>query len=81
VDTFTNPNTKGNRQYATVGIGLRYNVFGLDVAYLWPFAQRHPLENTLRFTLLFDFDAFVSQKDEDKKEKKSNNNDDAAPKE
>jgi hypothetical protein len=52
------------------------------VAYLWPFQQRHPLENTLRFTLLFDFDAFVSQKDEDKKSKRSNgNNEDDAPKE
>jgi hypothetical protein len=79
---FHEPQSKGNRQYATVGIGLRYNVFGLDVAYLWPFLQRHPLENTLRFTLLFDFDAFVSQKDEDKKSKRSNgNNEDDAPKE
>jgi hypothetical protein len=79
---FHEPQSKGNRQYATVGIGLRYNVFGLDVAYLWPFAQRHPLENTLRFTLLFDFDAFVSQKEEDKKSKRSNgNNEDDAPKE
>lgn len=60
---FHEPPTKGNRQYATFGVGLRYNVFGLDVAYLWPFQQRHPLENTLRFTLTFDFDAFVEQKD------------------
>ncbi|MCX6187003.1 MAG: type IX secretion system outer membrane channel protein PorV [Bacteroidetes bacterium] len=77
---FHEPQSKGNRQYATVGVGLRYNVFGLDVAYLWPFAQRHPLENTLRFTLLFDFEAFASQKDQDKKEKKNNENDDS-PKE
>ena len=77
---FHEPQSKGNRQYATVGIGLRYNVFGLDVAYLWPFQQRHPLENTLRFTLLFDFEAFASQKDQDKKEKKNNENDDS-PKE
>jgi hypothetical protein len=66
---FHEPPTKGNRQYATFGVGLRYNVFGLDVAYLWPFAQRHPLENTLRFTLTFDFDAFVEQKDENSKKK------------
>ncbi|MFZ4798884.1 MAG: type IX secretion system outer membrane channel protein PorV [Bacteroidia bacterium] len=66
---FYEPATKGNRQYATFGVGLRYNVFGLDVAYLWPFAQRHPLENTLRFTLTFDFDAFVEQKDENTKKK------------
>lgn len=66
---FHEPPTKGNRQYATFGVGLRYNVFGLDVAYLWPFQQRHPLENTLRFTLTFDFDAFVEQKDEPVKKK------------
>ncbi len=49
--------TKGNRQYFTIGAGLRYNVFGLDFAYLIPTTQRNPLENTLRFTLTFDFDA------------------------
>ena len=61
---FHEPFEKGNRRYLTMGMGLRYNVFGLDVAYLWPFQQRHPLENTLRFTLIFDFDAFVQQKDD-----------------
>jgi len=60
---FYEPKTKGNRQYATFGVGLRYQVFGLDVAYIWPFEQRHPLENTLRFSLTFDFDAFVEQKE------------------
>lgn len=49
--------TKGNRQYFTIGAGLRYNVFGLDFAYLIPTTQRNPLENTLRFTLVFEFDA------------------------
>lgn len=49
---------KGGRKYATLGAGFRMNVFGLDFAYLIPFEQRHPLENTLRFTLSFDFDAF-----------------------
>lgn len=55
--------TKGNRQFFTVGLGLKYNVFGLDLAYLIPTRQRNPLENTLRFSLLFDFDAFKSQND------------------
>ncbi len=49
--------TKGNRKYFTTGVGLRYNVFNLDFSYLVPTAQRHPLENTLRFTLTFDFAA------------------------
>jgi hypothetical protein len=48
--------TKGARQYVTLGAGLRYSVFGLDFAYLIPVEQKNPLENTLRFTLLFDFD-------------------------
>jgi hypothetical protein len=52
---------KGGRNYLTMGAGIRYNVFGLDVAYLKPFRQRHPLENTLRFTLLFDLAAFTAQ--------------------
>ncbi len=53
---FHEASTKGNRKYVTLGAGLRYSVFGLDFAYLIPIQQRNPLENTLRFTLLFDFD-------------------------
>ncbi len=52
--------TKGNRKYFTLGVGLRYNVFGLDFAYLIPTEQRNPLENTLRFTLSFNFDSIKS---------------------
>lgn len=47
--------TKGNRKYATLGVGLRYNVFGLDFSYLIPVTNdQNPLQNTLRFSLLFD---------------------------
>lgn len=52
---------KGNRQFFTLGAGLRYNVFGLDFSYLIPTQQQNPLANTLRFTLSFDFDAFSAQ--------------------
>ncbi len=55
---FNEPKTKGNRKYLTFGFGIRYKVFGLDAAYLVPFQQRHPLQNQLRFTLLFDLEAF-----------------------
>ncbi len=51
--------SKGARQYATLGVGLRYNVFGLDFSYLIPTggnANQNPLQNTLRFSLLFNFD-------------------------
>ena len=48
--------TKGNRQYVTAGIGLKYNIFGLNVSYLIPTSnQRSPLDNTLRFSLIFNF--------------------------
>jgi hypothetical protein len=59
---FHEPSTKGNRQYMTMGAGIKYNVFGLDFAYLISFQQRNPLDNTLRFTLSFDFEAFKKQK-------------------
>lgn len=53
---FNEHSTKGNRKFFTVGIGLRYNVFGLDFSYLVPTSnQRNPLDNTLRFSLSFDF--------------------------
>ncbi len=58
---FNEAKTKGNRKFFTVGVGLRYNVFGLDFAYLIPTEQRNPLQNTLRFTLLFDLAAFKGQ--------------------
>lgn len=49
---------KGNRQYVTLGAALKYNAFGLDVSYLIPTSATvgsHPLENTLRFNLIFCF--------------------------
>jgi len=58
---FYEDKTKGNRKFFTLGAGLKYNVFGIDFAYLIPLEQQNPLENTLRFSLLFDFDAFKGQ--------------------
>jgi hypothetical protein len=51
--------TKGARKYFTVGMGLKMNVFSLDMAFLLPATRgvRSPLANTLRFTLLFDMAA------------------------
>jgi hypothetical protein len=54
--------TKGNRKFYTVGAGLKMNVFALDFSYLLPAAQNNPLANTLRFTLMFDFEAFNKQR-------------------
>lgn len=53
--------TKGNRKYFTLGVGFKYNVFGIDFSYLVPVEQRNPMENTLRFSMLFDFEAFADQ--------------------
>lgn len=50
---------KGNRKYFGAGIGIKFNVFGLDFSYLIPSGNgvnRNPLSNTLRFSLLFNFD-------------------------
>ncbi len=47
---------KGNRQYFTLGAGFKYNVFALDFSYLIPTTQRNPMQNTVRFTLVFNFD-------------------------
>lgn len=56
---FNEHNQKGGRKYLTVGLGLKYNIFGLNFSYLVPTTnQRNPLDNTLRFSLLFDFGAF-----------------------
>ena len=47
--------TKGDRQYLTIGVGLKYNVIGIDIAYLAPTnSQRSPLDNTLRFGFTFN---------------------------
>lgn len=48
---------KGGRQYFTMGLGLRYQKFGLDFSYLLPTTKQHPLANTLRFSLHFNFGA------------------------
>ena len=41
---------KGGRQYATVGVGIRYNVFNFDLSYLIPTTKisTSPLANTIR---------------------------------
>ncbi len=59
---FHEDQTKGGRRYITTGLGLKYNIFGINLSYLVPTGnQRNPLDNTLRFSLLFDFGATASQ--------------------
>lgn len=48
---------KGDRKFFTLGLGLKYQMFGINFSYLVPSGrgpQRNPLSNTLRFSLLFD---------------------------
>lgn len=60
---YENP-TKGNRQYFTIGLGLKLTVFAFDVSYLVGNAQQNPLANTVRFSLKFNFDDFGAQNEE-----------------
>jgi type IX secretion system protein PorV len=56
---FHEDKTKGNRRYFTGGVGIKYNIFGLNFSYLLPSGSgvnRNPLSNTLRFSLIFDLD-------------------------
>jgi hypothetical protein len=47
---------KGARQFFTLGTGFKYNVVKVDVSYLFSTSQvKNPLENTLRFSLSFNF--------------------------
>jgi len=56
VGYFHESNTKGGRQYLTLGLGIKYSVLGLDFSYLVPTtATRNPLDNTLRFGLNYAF--------------------------
>jgi hypothetical protein len=51
---YENPNN-GNRQFLTFGSGLRYNIIGVDISYLYALEEESPLANTLRFSLLLNF--------------------------
>ena len=53
---FLEARNKGNRRFVSVGVGVKYSVFGLDFSYLIPTGgARNPLDNTFRFSLKFDF--------------------------
>lgn len=55
---FYEDKTKGNRRFLTAGVGVKYNVFGLNLSYLISTGSgnenQNPLSNTLRFSLAFD---------------------------
>ncbi|MCS6820535.1 MAG: type IX secretion system outer membrane channel protein PorV [Microscillaceae bacterium] len=47
--------TKGNRKFVTLGTGIRYKEFGLDLSYLLAASQasQNALSDTIRFTFLY----------------------------
>ena len=47
---------KGARKFVSLGAGFKYNVVKVDVSYLFSASKvQSPLENTLRFSLTFNF--------------------------
>lgn len=65
---FYEDKTNGDRQYITCGLGVKYNVFQLNASYLVPSGSgitRNPLSNTLRFSLIFEFDKIEKAKDDE----------------
>ena len=56
---FNESEEKGSRRYMTFGAGLELNGITIDISYLSSTSKiRNPLENTLRFSLSFNFDSF-----------------------
>ena len=54
---FNESEEKGSRQYMTFGAGIELNGMVIDISYLFSTSKiRNPLENTLRFSLSFNFD-------------------------
>ena len=53
---FNENELKGARKFFSLGAGFKYNVVKVDVSYLFSASKvRNPLENTLRFSLTFNF--------------------------
>lgn len=48
--------TKGGRQYITLGAGVKYNIFSFDMSYIIPTTKisNHPLAHTVRIQLSVD---------------------------
>lgn len=53
---FNESDLKGARKFFSLGAGFTYNVVKVDVSYLFSASRvKNPLENTLRFSLTFNF--------------------------
>jgi hypothetical protein len=55
---FNEADDKGARKFFTLGAGFKYTTINIDLSYLFSASQvQSPLENTLRFSLTFNFGA------------------------
>ena len=52
----------GNRQFMTFGAGLRYDIYGFDFSYISSIAENHPLDETLRFTIVIGWGAVEQER-------------------
>jgi hypothetical protein len=52
----------GNRQFMTFGAGIRYDVYGFDFGYISSIAENHPLDETLRFTIVIGWGAVEQER-------------------
>jgi len=54
----------GNRKFMTIGAGLRYDLYGFDFSYIttdvFKGGENHPLNDTLRFSLIIGWDGASS---------------------
>jgi len=48
---------KGNRNYFSAGLGVRYQTLGFDLSYIIPVQSNNPLSETLRFSLHFQINS------------------------
>lgn len=54
--------SKGSRRFLSAGAGIKYSVFTLNAAYIIPTSNPPgPLDNTMYFSLLFDFNSGIKK--------------------
>ena len=59
---FNESNLKGARKFFTLGAGFKFRSSHIDMSYLFNASDiNNPLENTLRFSLIFDFGDFFEE--------------------
>jgi len=51
----------GNRKFMTFGAGIRYDIYGFDFSYLSSIESNHPLDDTLRFTVIIGWGSVPDQ--------------------